>query len=161
MPVEQRSIAAESRAIIIAIVAVLVAVGLLFFVASWGGRDSGSGGLNLGDETFAAGELERISTEVDDRGPILYSDVAGGERDIYLTHLGEEPELGWYAFAAQQPGADRECFVEWDTEQELFVDPCTEETFLADGTGLPQYTVTIEDDELVIDINDILTDSEG
>ena len=161
MPVEQRSLVSESSAIIIAILAVLVAVAVLFFVASWGGRDSGSGGLKLGDDTFEAGELERISAEVADRGPILYSDVAGGERDIYLTHLGEEQELGWFAFAAQQPGADRECFVEWDADQELFVDRCTAETFLADGTGLPQYVVTIEDEELVIDINDVLTGRES
>ncbi len=160
MPVEQRSLAHESRAIIIAITAVLMAVGLLFVIASWGGRDGGSGGLKLGDEAFEAGQVERIANEIKDRGPILYSDVAGGERDIYLVHLGDELELGWSAFAAQQPGADRDCFVEWDVDQELFVDPCTGETFLADGTGLPQFVVIIEDEELVIDLNDVLTEEE-
>ena len=37
-----------------------------------------------GDSDFDAGRIGRISEEIDDRGPILYSDVAGRSRDLIL-----------------------------------------------------------------------------
>src|SRR5690606_24395042 len=95
---------------------------------------------------FDAGGTERIAAEIADRGPILYSDVAGGTRDLYLNHLSDDVTEGWVAFAAQQPGAARDCFLEWQADEEQFVDPCDGSTFPPDGEGLPQFPVYVEDD---------------
>ena len=109
--------------------------------------------VRLGDEKFDAGQIGRISTEIADRGPILYSDVAGGDRDILLNHLGPEPESGWFAFDARSKGSARDCFVTWIAEESVLEDTCTAEHFPADGTGLEQYPVVVTEGSVIIDLN--------
>jgi hypothetical protein len=155
VPVERGARFSGRSAVVVGLAGVIAGIGLFVVItllASTGGVQ-----VQLGDDTFEAGEIGRISQEIVDGGPILYSDVAGGSRDIYLQHLGDDPEIGWSAFAAQQPGADRECFLDWQADQAIFVDPCDLSEWLADGTGLPQYVVIVDTDLGVIsvDINDI------
>lgn len=140
-------------AFLVALAGLVAGLGLLALVL-WLGSTGGVE-VQLGDDTFEAGDAERIAAEITDRGPILYSDVAGGSRDIYLNHIGKDPATGWHAFSAQQPGAERDCYLTWDSEAEQFVDPCDGATFPADGAGLTRYPVYLRDDgsRVVVDLN--------
>lgn len=122
--------------------------------------------INLGDSDFDAGGIERISAEIDDRGPILYSDVAGRSRDLILQHLGDDPEAGWFAFDARPPGESRDCFFEWNDDQQYFelttvADNVTCRTVtmdergnLDDGTVILSYPIAIDErNRLRVDIN--------
>lgn len=179
MPVERGPKIDLRNALILGVSGVFIA-GALFVFVTW---MAGTGGVEvqLGDDVFEAGGTERIAAEIDDRGPILYSDVAGGTRDLYVNHLSDDPAEGWVAFAAQQPGAARECFLVWQpadaggaagreaaeageeaggvSTDGVFVDQCDGAEFPPDGAGLPQYAVFVEDDgqTLVVDLNGVRT----
>ena len=57
--------------------------------------------------------------EIDENGPITYPDVAGDDQPIWVQHLGDDAERGWYAFLAV---VDGDCIVEWQAGIEEFVD---------------------------------------
>jgi hypothetical protein len=138
------------RALVVAAVGVLLALGFAIGVALLANR--GSVEVRLGDETFQAGDAASITEDIADRGPVIYSDVAGGDRDIWVQHLGDDPETGWHAFDVRPAGSPRDCVAEWHPDDEVFVASCTGEEFPADGDGLPQYPVTIEDGDVDIDL---------
>lgn len=133
-------------------IAVLAAIVIGFFAIRLGQQ---SNTLVLGDQNFGSLDIFNISESIDRDGPILWPDIANGERDIWLTHVGNDIADGWFAFDAREPGASRECNVTWSVAENVFTDPCTEMTFPEDGTGLPQIPVFIDEQELVIDINGI------
>lgn len=174
MPVEQRSRISQVTGVLIAIGAVLLAVG-----ASWGLLRLASGGdgpvqIQLGDEDFDAGQVNRISTQIAEEGPVLYSDVSGrGQRQpIWVNHFGDDPELQWYVFSAIAPGAEEGCFLAWNEAENLFderrPDPddpraqgelCRDVTYSATGEPeeggepLEQFTWSIDsDDNLIIEV---------
>jgi hypothetical protein len=133
----------------VAAVGVLVALALAYAVAVLANR--GDVDIRLGDDVFNAGQVENIVRPIDREGPLLFADVAGRGRPIYVQHLGDDEQRGWYAFSAfvpDQPG----CTVEWVVEDDEFVD-CRGETYLRDGTGLRQYPTTVEDGKLYVDLN--------
>ena len=110
--------------------------------------------IRLGDRDFRDMEIGRISTEIDDRGPILFGDVADGSRDIILQHLGNDPETGWLAFEARRPGQSRDCFFRWRPEPADFVNTCDPDDIVdAAGTGLRHYEVAVVDGDVRVDIN--------
>lgn len=116
---------------------------------------SGSVDIRLGDERFPVGQTQRLADRIaEDRRPFLFSDVSGGgTRDIYLQHLGETPEVGWLAFAARAPGqADRRCVLDWDLAAQELVDPCSEQRYPGDGSGLTRYPVEVDDGQLYVDL---------
>ena len=129
---------------------ILVLVVFVFAVPSL--TESGKVEVKLGSDTFPAGSAEARSETIAANGPILFSDVSGGQRDIYVQHLGDDPASGWYAFDARRPGQGRECPLDWDAAARLFRDRCDGTTVPADGTGLLAYTITVTDeDQLVVD----------
>jgi hypothetical protein len=141
-----------------------VAVGVLIAVAAGIAMLASQGDVdvNLGDEVFSGQDAEALAAEIEDRGPILYADTAGGSRDIVVTHLGDDPQEGWLALAARPPGTPRQCSIQSRDRDGPFrlLDPDGEETadcdgreFPPDGEGLPQYPVTVRDGELDIDLN--------
>jgi hypothetical protein len=141
-----------------------VAVGLLMALAAGIAilASRGSVDVKLGDETFADLNAEPLAAEVDERGPILYADTAGGDRDIVLQHLGDDPQTGWVALAARPPGVPRDCTVRWDGDDRVFrlLDAegevrgaCDGREFPPDGEGLPTYPVTVRDGRLDVDLN--------
>ena len=166
MPVARGPQMNARSAILVGITGVMIAVvlggGVLFLA-----NQSENVELQLGDTDFDAGQIGRISEEIDDRGPILYSDVAGRSRDIILQHLGDDPEAGWFAFDARPIGASRDCFFEWNSDAERFdlvlADgsdaDCADVTMdergnLSTGELIETYPVTIDDDNNVrVDIN--------
>ena len=123
----------------------------------------------FGSRDFNAGDIGAISREIDDRGPILYSDVGSRrERDIILQHLGDDEEEGWLAFAARRPEDPRDCFFTWDPEAGDFFLTSDTDTVCDDvrvdamGTGLVAYTVEIRDGDIRVLLNEATdTDTEN
>jgi hypothetical protein len=162
-----RSQAHAGRALAVAAAGVVLALALAFGVALLANR--GSVDVQLGDETFQGYSAEEAAEQIEEGGPILYADAAGGDRDIVLQHLGgEDFTEGWLAFAARPGGSPRSCTVQWfpgesgspddgvfrllDASGEQSED-CSGEEFPADGTGLPQYPVSVRAGELDVDLN--------
>jgi len=150
VPIEQGTTFQPVRALIIAFAGIALAVGATFVIQRLAASDVVE--VKLGDDTFEAGSVENMAMVIQrDGAPILYPAVVG-DRDIYVQHLGEDPEVGWFAFDARQPGSARECTLEWQPGG-FFNDPCdASASFDAGGTGLPQYTVSVENSELFIDL---------
>ena len=88
---------------------------------------------------------------------MLYSDVSGGTRDVYLQHLGNDDDKNWYAFDARPAGQPRACFVEWQADRRLFVanDKCSNPgaTYPQTGDGLRQYPTAVKDNRVIVDFN--------
>jgi hypothetical protein len=121
--------------------------------------------VRLGSDTFAEQDAEDAAARIAEGGPILYPDAAGGDRDIVLQHLGDDPATGWVALAARPPGVSRTCtiqvpsrdradpFVLLDERGEVSGE-CDGRAFPADGEGLPSYPVTVDEDgRLDVDLN--------
>ncbi|MYH78286.1 MAG: hypothetical protein F4134_11250 [Acidimicrobiaceae bacterium] len=139
--------------VVVGLAGVVVALGLVLGVLllTRGGTDVE---IRLGDRDFRDMETGRISAEIADRGPILFGDVADGERDIILQHLGDDPESGWLAFEARRPGQSRDCFFEWQAGQAEFVNTCDPDDVVdAAGTGLRHFSVAVVDGDVRVDIN--------
>ena len=159
-PVEQ-SRGHAGKALIVAGAGVVLALAIAFLVARMASQ--GRVDVRLGSDTFADQSAEEAAEKVAEGGPILYQDLAGGDRDIVLQHLGDDPESGWIALAARPPGVPRECTIRWDEDDEVFrlldeegevSGECDGREFPPDGEGLPRYPVTVDaDGRLDVDLN--------
>lgn len=151
MPVAPGLSLNPKRAVVVGVVGVAAGVALV-----WGMSRLASTGdvtVQLGDDTFEAGDPTEMSRVIAADGPILYADAAGGRRDIWLQHTGDSPTEGWYAFDARRPGSGRDCTLQWRPAAAVFTDPCDGTVIEAHGEGLPTYEVRIEDGELIVDLN--------
>lgn len=151
MPVARGPSLSARSAVLVGLVGVAIAAVLAVVVLV--AADSGDVEVRLGDDVFYAGDVDRISAEIADRGPITYGNPGGQARPIWLQHLGDDPEEGWIALEARVPDAP-DCLVQWDVDAEVFVDGCDpDRTFPADGTGLTTIPTYVEDGEVVVDLN--------
>ena len=107
---------------------------------------------NLGDPVFTVGRAERLAREVDEGGPFLFQDPLsrGRGRNLYIQHLGDDPEKGWSAVEARLPG-EPGCAVTWSRQDDAFLD-CRGETHPADGGGLTTYAGTVENGQVRVDL---------
>lgn len=107
---------------------------------------------NLGDPVFNVGGAERLSKEIDDRGPFLFQDPLslGRGRNLYIQHLGDDPETGWSAIEARLPD-DEACAVTFDRDREEFVD-CRSDTHPPDGDGLVTYPGVVTGGRVRVDL---------
>jgi hypothetical protein len=128
----------------------IVLVLLLFVVAIPSLTESGTVEVKLGSDTYDAGSATARAENISTGGPLLFSDVSSGNRDIYLQHIGDDVATGWYAFDARRPGQGRDCTLSWQASLSNFRDPCDGAVIAADGTGLLSYPVTITDKGKVI-----------
>lgn len=169
MPVERRTGSKQLTSIVFAVVAVALAIGL-----AWGMLALASGGdgpirLQLGDDEFNAGQAERLSAQIQQDGPVPFSDVSGRgqRRPIYLNHFGDDPDVRWVAFPAIPPGAATGCFMVWNEQRDLFEvrrppegagrddvgELCSDDTYPPNGEGLEQFGWRVDDDgNLIIDV---------
>ncbi len=175
MPVERRSGSKQATSVIIGIVALVLAV-----LAAWGMIHLASGGkgpvqVQLGDDTFDAGFTSRMAAQIEQDGPLLFSDVSGrGQRQpIYVVHIGDVEDDGWFALSAVAPGAPEGCFVTWNPDRDLFEERraadssagrdalgelCRDVTWTADGSGgsdgsvLEAFPWKVDEDRLIIDL---------
>ena len=144
-PVARRRLSA-GQAVFLGVVGVVLGLALLIgfsYLASDGTID-----VNLGDQEFNAGRVDSIADAIERDGPAFYRDAAGGSKDIWLQHLGDDDETGWYAVAAR---TRPDCTVTWDGVG--FVD-CDAEEYPPDGSGLTRYVVRVDDERLYVDLND-------
>ena len=149
------------KALAVAGAGVVLALGIAFLVARMASQ--GRVDVRLGSDTFADQSAEDAAEKVAQGGPILYQDLAGGDRDIVLQHLGDDPGEGWIALAARPPGVSRACTIQsrdrdepfrlLDSDGEVSGD-CDGREFPPDGEGLPSYPVTVgADGKLDVDLN--------
>lgn len=126
----------------------------LFVVAIPSLTESGKVEVKLGADTFDAGQASRLAPRIANDGPLLFSDVASGQRDIFVQHVGDADTEGWLAFDARRPDQPRSCSLQWQQGSGDFRDPCDGTVVTADGAGLLAYPVTVTDDgEVVVDLN--------
>jgi len=139
----------QSRAALVGIAVVVALVGGMVLL-SWLG-EQGTVEVQLGSRDAGPYDTEEIARQVARDGPFVLQDLSPDKRlDIYLQHEGEDPSEGWIAISARAPGVtDRDCALQWDGER--FEDPCSGETYPADGTGLTRFPTRIEGDDLYID----------
>jgi len=128
------------------VLAICVIGAVLAVVAS---DDSGSIEINLGDDTFEV-DADSNADLIADTGPFLLGDVSGGGRPILLQHLGDDPDIGWFAILAVAPDTEA-CVVEWRSEEKEFRD-CEGTVYAADGTGLIRYETTVVDGTVTVDL---------
>lgn len=141
------------RAALVSLVGIIVLfAGLWLVTITLGNRNSPD--LSLGDQTFKAGNAERLAATIEKSGPILFGDVSGRrDRDVILQHLGTDPKTGWHAFLAAPPDKARDCTWEWQPKANNFRARCDHSrTALADGTGLTQFDVKVGNG-IEIDLN--------
>lgn len=153
-PVEPSGRGHVGRAALVSLVAIiLVFAGLWLVTITIGKRDSPD--LRLGDQFFRAGNAEARAAEIAENGPMLFSDVSGRrDRDLILQHIGDDPATGWHAIAAQPIDRGRDCFWEWQSDDELFRATCDPSlTAPADGEGLTRYHVAVVDGGVEVDLN--------
>ncbi len=153
MPVSSGPRPSLRAAVMVGLAGVVVALGLVGAVLLLT-RTGTDVEIRLGDRDFRDMEIGRISTEIDDRGPILFGDVADGSLDIILQHIGEDPETGWFAFEARRVGQSRDCFFRWRPDEADFVNTCDADDIVdAAGTGLRHFEVAVVDGDVRVDIN--------
>ena len=156
MPVAQ-SQGHAGKALLIAGVGVIVALGLAFVIAQAASR--GDVDIRLGDERFDAGQTERLAKEIDDEDqlPFLYQDLVNRERNIFVNHLGDDPATGWVAFSAFDPD-DPTCAIEIDRDTKILVNACDRAiTYPLGGKGLRFYPTTVENGRVLVDLNALST----
>lgn len=153
-PVEPSGRGHVGRAGLVSLAAIILVFAALWLVTvTIGKRDSPD--LRLGDQMFRAGNAEARAAEIAKNGPMLFSDVSGRQdRDLILQHIGDDPEEGWHAIAAQPIDRARDCVWRWEEAEELFRATCEESlTAPADGEGLTRYHVEVDDGAVVVDLN--------
>jgi hypothetical protein len=149
------------KALAVAGVGVVAALAIAFGVAQLASQ--GRVDVRLGSDTFAQQDAADAAEKIADDGPILYADTAGGDRDIVLQHLGDDPDEGWIALAARPAGVSRACTVQSRDREGPFrlldetgevSDECDGREFPPTGEGLPTYPVTVDaDGKLDVDLN--------
>ena len=156
MPVAQTR-GHAGKALLIASVSVALLLGLAFAVAVLANR--GDVEIKLGDEEFDAGQVENLAETISDDGglPLLYQDLVGRGRHIYVQHAGRGDDEGWTAFSAFDPD-DPSCLIRIDREAKELVNACDpDETYPLDGEGLRFYPTRVDDGRLFVDINLLTT----
>lgn len=142
-----------TKAVLIAVVAVVAGLGMGWLVLQL--ASSGQADVRVGDDEFNAGYTEGLARAIDegDGQPLIFNDVSGGDRDIYVQHVGDTPNEGWSAFEARVPGTE-DCLAVWNVDDAVFHSTCDDTvTFPADGEGLTQYPVEVTADQrLVVDL---------
>jgi hypothetical protein len=119
--------------------------GLLFLLVTQLSRDPDVRS-SFGPPVFKLNKAVDLAPEIDERGPpVFQAPQGGGVRDIYVNHLGRDPNKGWIAFDAYRTGGPRRCQLRWSQRTHRFTDPCTGDAYGADpGPAFRHYLVTVE-----------------
>lgn len=133
-----------------AVVACALAAALVWAVVRFASQNPDK--VNLGSPVFNVGRAQRLARAVADGGPFLFQDPLslGRGRNLYIQHLGGDPDAGWSAIEARLPG-EPSCAVTWDRGKDRFVD-CHGDGHPADGTGLTTYPGQVQDGQVQVDL---------
>ena len=85
--------------------------------------DSGGVDIRLGDSEFSAGTAASRSQDIAEGGPLLFPDPRGSDRNIFIQHLGEDPNRGWLVFETRWAGSPSSCSLKWEAVSRQFVPP--------------------------------------
>jgi hypothetical protein len=139
----------RSTALVITGVAGVLA-GVLLFVGVVALTGSGKAKSRLGDDRFVVGRARSLADTVDRLGPLLFQDLVGGERDIYVQHVDGQ----WYAFAAHAPDLPRRCQLTWRPATHDFFDRCSNVAYPAEGGNFTRYRTFVDaKGKLVVDLS--------
>ncbi len=160
MPVARGPHINARSAVIVGVAGVVIAL-LMGGAIIWLAGSGNNVRIQIGDTDFDAGSAFKQSDEIAANGPLLFSDVGGGRRDIILNHLGDDPKSGWYSFEARPADQPRDCFFSWDATAAMFVLTTTKDSIRcsdvavdATGDGVSQFPVIVDDNGSVrVDIN--------
>ena len=137
------------RALIGTAVVTAVALAIGWAIVSF--ASSNPDKVNLGDDVFVAGSADSLREQVGTGGPVLYPDLLGRGRPIYIQVVADQ----WFAFEAVAPGASEECALSWVGTDRSFREPeeCGGLMFPANGEGLVQYrAIEREDGNVEVDL---------
>lgn len=156
MPIEQRSVFQPLRAVAIAFLGVAIAIGIMVAML-YGTEQNNVLDFQLGDDRFNAGDATNQAEAIRRDGPILYPDLVGENRPIYLNHLGDDPQTGWVAFDAKVAEAEDNCVLFWDPDRLLFANSCDpDEVVYDDGGSQRAYPTSVDDDNTIwVDLNNV------
>jgi|TARA_Y100001970_G_scaffold280972_1_gene390824 hypothetical protein len=141
------------KATVVGIAGIVAALACLFILLSIS-KSSDSIEIRLGDDDFRGIDALNLSNEISSNGPVLFPDLLGRDRPIWVTHTGTDPQTGWFAFLAQVPKQADSCLTQWDYDNSNFFNSCDPTNkFPPDGTGLQQLTWQVVKGELRILIN--------
>jgi hypothetical protein len=129
--------------IIGSLVAIVIAAVLLALVVRVAARNPDVA--NLGARTLAF-QADRLSKEIAERGPVIFKDPlqrGSADNDLFVQHVGTDPDKGWVAVRAYAGEAKTECLLRWQQDANEFRDPCTGTAYPAEGTGLRAYSVSV------------------
>jgi hypothetical protein len=130
--------------------ALAFAAGLLFLVVRYASRNPEQ--VNLGPKVFRVGSATRLARAVEEGGPFLFKDPLNREREVFVQHLGEDPNAGWSAIRAYASRETLDCLLRWERDPKRFVDPCTSRSYPADGAGLTIYPAQVERGVVSVDL---------
>ncbi len=160
MPIARGPQINARSALLVGATGVIIAF-LLGGMVLWVSNSSDAIELNLGDRVFDAGFVGRQSEEISARGPILYADAgSSGQRDLFLQHIGDDPDSGWLAFSARRVGDPRDCSAVWDRDDRIFEltssteVECDTVTFSELGCGLFRYPAEVIDGKVTVFLNE-------
>src|SRR5437879_136012 len=131
------------------VLAAVLLAGLVLLLLSSGDVKS-----RLGDPVYEAGNAKAFARRADVQ-PVLLPALVGFQRDILVSHIRRDE---WRAFEANPPGKGRQCQVRWRKGTRDFRAPCTGAVYPVDGTGLKQYSATVDKrGRLIIDLRTEVT----
>lgn len=145
MPVAQGGLAPARQALVIGAAALLGVLAVVFLVTrldNLTGEEDET--VSIGGSLFPVAQADELAEAIAAQGPLLLQDAASGDLDVWVHHLGDDPDRGWVAFAARESDAPRECFANWNPDDRTFVDTCTDEEFPENGEGLQQFGVSVD-----------------
>jgi len=162
MPVAQGSRTNVRQAVLVGLGGLGALLTVVFLITRLGSLSGGASNvpIQLGEPVFQAGNAAELAEAIGASEPLLLPDASGGDRDIIINHLADDPNEGWVAFAARDLPSPRDCFLQWQPDDEVFVDGCSGTRYPSDGAGLEHYGTSIDDDgNLVINLNVVTSDS--
>jgi hypothetical protein len=118
-------------------------------------------GVHLGSDTFRVGGAKTLKARIEADGfPLLFQDLRNNAIDIYVDHQKGKPFYeGWRALEAHAPGAPRRCQLQWTGGE--YEDPCTKQTYPANGQGLRRFEAKVVKGFVVVDFTKRVSASAG
>src|SRR5437660_7179336 len=108
-PVQKRR--GSWRVVITFGLAVVAGVLLLVFIVHTASKPGSK--VSLGSDTYQVGRTAPLADEIAKQGPGLNPALMQGGPDIYIQHLGWDPDTGWRVFEARASGAGRQWTLQW------------------------------------------------
>jgi hypothetical protein len=136
--------------------AVLALIGLFTWgIAAYISRGGAEGSERLAPSTFTIGNVEAISEEINENGPLYFPELgtAIGTRSIVVDHEGTDPRDGWRVYWGYPADAPATCIVEQVPGTSQFVD-CDGRELEVTELSPPDEGVfpRVDDQTLIVDL---------